>query len=297
MYKIQKYSSSNEYDNKRFFICTNYENEYWENLLLDYRCNRDESEKDFFYKSEQSDNLTLEEQLYLLTSIPNDHFWSWYNQITTDIKFEQRLPTCVRYFPGSPRNRIILILACCYRENPEKIVSAVFEALMGKNDTVVPYPKKTVSEVNHTVNKNDLFVPCSKKKGSWRNNLMFIVCLCVCIYILTSYSPNPLQELFIYNRLKFLFSGNTYRHHKRSFSKISIDSGCAEEPTLSADTLPLSQNTSSVRLNLFQYYCGQLFNHGVLKWRIIDENIHTVLMNDYDSVTGDFLVFVSMFVC
>ncbi|XP_047146020.1 uncharacterized protein LOC124805833 isoform X2 [Hydra vulgaris] len=90
--------------------------------------------------------------------------------------------------------------------------------------------------------------------------------------------------------------GKAYGYRKRPFNKISIEtlstsinSNSVEELSLSTDKLPFLQNTSSVQLNLFQYYCGQLFNHGVLKWRYMNEAMHIVLMNDYDSNTGDFL--------
>ncbi|XP_065674194.1 uncharacterized protein LOC136091139 [Hydra vulgaris] len=249
MYKIQKWSTSNASDNKRFLLCSDGENDYWEKLLLEYRCVRDDNGKVFSYKLEQSNNLTLEEQIYILTSIPNDHFWSWCNQISTNVKFEQRLPTCTRYFPASPRNRIIQ--ACCYREDPGKIVLAVLEVLLGKNDITIPYAK----EKKVSMGKIDAVVPCDKKQSK------------------------------------------TYGHRKRPFNKISIgmsspiiSSNEVEELQYSTDKLPFLQNTSSVQLNLFQYYCGQLFNHGVLKWRYMDEATHIVLMNDYDSDTGDFLV-------
>ncbi|XP_047144680.2 uncharacterized protein LOC124818179 [Hydra vulgaris] len=241
MYKFQKWSTSNELDNKRFLLCTDGENEYWEKLLLDYRCVRDDNGKVFCYKLEQSNILTLEEQIYILTSIPNDHFWSWSNQISTNIKFEQRLPTCVRYFAASPRNRIIQ--ACCYREDPGKIVSAVLEVLMGRNDVTIPYAKeKKVLMVNI-----DADITCNKKQSK------------------------------------------TYGHRKRPFNKISIETLSTNINCSNVEELPSSSNTSSVQLNLFQYYCGQLFNHGVLKWRYMDETMHIVLMNDYDSDTGDFL--------
>ncbi|XP_065682472.1 uncharacterized protein LOC136095674 isoform X2 [Hydra vulgaris] len=81
----------------------------------------------------------------------------------------------------------------------------------------------------------------------------------------------------------------TNSHRKRSFNKISIETLSANINCSNVKELPSSSNTSSVQLNLFQYYCGQLFNHGVLKWRYMDETMHIVLMNDYDSDTGDFL--------
>ncbi|XP_065666997.1 uncharacterized protein LOC136087612 [Hydra vulgaris] len=88
----------------------------------------------------------------------------------------------------------------------------------------------------------------------------------------------------------------TFGHHKRPFNKISIDmsspitsSNEFEELQYSTDELPFLQNTLSVQLNLFQYYCEQLFNHGVVKWGYMDEATRIVLMNDYNSDTGDFL--------
>lgn len=38
------------------------------------------------------------------------------------------------------------------------------------------------------------------------------------------------------------------------------------------------------------YFCGQIFNHGVIRWRFKDTVKQIVLMNDYDVETGSFLV-------
>ena len=53
----------------------------------------------------------------------------------------------------------------------------------------------------------------------------------------------------------------------------------------------LANVASSYKETLFKYYCGQLFNHGVLKCRYKDECKQIAVMNDYDSESGDFKVF------
>ena len=39
-------------------------------------------------------------------------------------------------------------------------------------------------------------------------------------------------------------------------------------------------------MTLFQYFCGELFNGGILSWRIYDGTRQVVIFNDYDSTNG-----------
>lgn len=48
---------------------------------------------------------------------------------------------------------------------------------------------------------------------------------------------------------------------------------------------------SSHQENLFRFYCGELFNRGVLRWGVRSSRKHVILMNDYDSENGNFLQF------
>ena len=47
-------------------------------------------------------------------------------------------------------------------------------------------------------------------------------------------------------------------------------------------------------ITLYDYFCGELFRHGVIMWRLNDEFNQPVVMNDYDSNSGNMKVQVSM---
>ena len=62
-----------------------------------------------------------------------------------------------------------------------------------------------------------------------------------------------------------------------------------------SDTPEVMNNVaSSSKQSLFRYFCGQLFNHGVVKCRFKNEQKRIVVMNDYDPKTGDFKVLKSL---
>ena len=54
----------------------------------------------------------------------------------------------------------------------------------------------------------------------------------------------------------------------------------------------LCRNVSTVheRTSLYQYYVERLFNDGTLAWRVKSASVQVILMNDYDSETGNFKV-------
>lgn len=79
----------------------------------------------------------LSAQMKLLNSIPNFHKWTWDKPIER-LSYDQRLPTCTRVYPGSPRHRIIQ--AINGRNNPGSIIHAVLQNLEGEK---VPVYQKT----------------------------------------------------------------------------------------------------------------------------------------------------------
>lgn len=81
----------------------------------------------------------MEEQFAIISSLPNNHKWKWNQNATSkQFKFEQKFSCSSKYYPGSPRNRILQ--ACCFRDDPENIVVACLENICGKK-VEVPYPK------------------------------------------------------------------------------------------------------------------------------------------------------------
>ena len=83
----------------------------WEEALLSFRRTQKKDIMEMDYcKADIPEILSLEQQFGLITSIPNFHKWPWNTlKKKIEIKFEQRLSTCCRYFPGSPRNRILQV--------------------------------------------------------------------------------------------------------------------------------------------------------------------------------------------
>ena len=53
---------------------------------------------------------------------------------------------------------------------------------------------------------------------------------------------------------------------------------------------PLQNVAFSFKESLYSYYCGQLFNHGIVRFRIRSLHKQVLLLNDYNPETGDFLV-------
>ena len=47
---------------------------------------------------------------------------------------------------------------------------------------------------------------------------------------------------------------------------------------------------STFKESLYHYYCGELIRNGTFKWRVNATHKKVVLMNDYDSNSGNFLV-------
>ena len=107
------------FKHSRYFAC-NDNNDNWELMLGEYRSNpKKDVELSLFSMVEENKTLSIEDQMFMLTSIPNHHKWLWPGEKFYHLKFEQRFSNCSRYFPGSPRNRIIQ--ACSHRETLPKL--------------------------------------------------------------------------------------------------------------------------------------------------------------------------------
>ena len=106
----------------------------WETQLLQYRSKqlKEMNSLDIF-KTTYDTVLSLEEQFFLISSIPNNHKWLWSNPLPF-LKFEQKFTTSKRYFPGSPRNRIIQYFHD--RENYQDIFIDVLKNVIGEKVTI-----------------------------------------------------------------------------------------------------------------------------------------------------------------
>ena len=46
--------------------------------------------------------------------------------------------------------------------------------------------------------------------------------------------------------------------------------------------------SSQSKGTLYEYFCGELFRNGILAWRVLQQNLHVVIMNGHHSETGNF---------
>ena len=95
--------------------------------------------------SQLPEQLSIEDQFALLSSLPNYHKWLWGVPVKV-LRFEQKLSTSCRYYPGSPRNRIIQ--ACCFRNESLEIVRACLFNVLGEK-VKVTYPVKRVAATEY----------------------------------------------------------------------------------------------------------------------------------------------------
>ena len=79
---------------------------------------------------------TIENQFSLLSDLPNHHKWMW-DKLTKILRFEQKFSTSCRYFPGSPRNRILQALF--YRNNSIDIIKSCLKNTFNIKEPVI-YP-------------------------------------------------------------------------------------------------------------------------------------------------------------
>ena len=89
----------------------------------------DETESIFKRNDSVLESLSLQEQLDLLSEIPNNHhfLWSLKDPAKQQVKFEQQFSTSTHYPCGSPRNRIINTVV--YNNKPSTIVHALHTML------------------------------------------------------------------------------------------------------------------------------------------------------------------------
>ena len=82
-----------------------------------------------FFLTILPENLPLQEQLDAISILPNYHKWEWAKGKKNQLKMEQRLSGVCRYYPGSPRNRIIN--AICSRDEHLPYVQNSIEQILG----------------------------------------------------------------------------------------------------------------------------------------------------------------------
>ena len=78
--------------------------------------------------SEELIQLSIEDQFSVLSFLPNHHKWQWKN-VVKSVRLKQRLSSKRRYFPGSPRNRIIQ--AFSFRDDFMEICNQCVRNILG----------------------------------------------------------------------------------------------------------------------------------------------------------------------
>ena len=113
-----------------------------ESKIKQYRSTASQSSTKPWYLRELDTTLSLTGQFRVISSIPNYHRWCWPNiNSKSQFKYEQRFSTSCKYYPGSPRNRIVQ--AWCYRDDPLPIINACIRNILGV-ECGVPYPIRMI---------------------------------------------------------------------------------------------------------------------------------------------------------
>ena len=132
------------YNYCRYFTCNpDIISKVWEDRLMLYQSNPGFISMSNNLCSLRSANPFLEEQFFMLSDLPNHHKWKWCD-LVMNLRFEQKLSTSCRYFPGSPRNRIIQ--ACCYQDNVFTIVHACLNNVFCVKEPVIYSEKRKKRE-------------------------------------------------------------------------------------------------------------------------------------------------------
>ena len=78
--------------------------------------------------SEELTQLPMEYQFSVLSLLPNYQKWQW-KDVVKSVKLKQQLSSTCRYFPGSPRIRIIQ--AFCFRDDFMEICNQGVRNILG----------------------------------------------------------------------------------------------------------------------------------------------------------------------
>lgn len=111
----------------------------WEDQLMIFRSNPVTMPTTILW-TDSASLLSISNQFDYLSTIPNFHKWCWDGVDPKVIRLEQRFPTSLRYFPASPRNKIIQ--AFCFRSDFGSIVHSCLLNILGLKEKVIYHDKK-----------------------------------------------------------------------------------------------------------------------------------------------------------
>nr|XP_047137215.1 uncharacterized protein LOC105847614 isoform X3 [Hydra vulgaris] len=136
LFKDQFWEVTNQ-GSKKFFVCQPSEKaEELEKSLMLYRSNPHGNSSYGKLWTTILEFPTLENQFSLLSDLPNHHKWMW-DKLIKILRYEQKFSTSCRYFPGSPRNRILQALF--YRNNSIDIIKSCLKNIFNIKEPVM-YP-------------------------------------------------------------------------------------------------------------------------------------------------------------
>ena len=168
-----------------------------------------------------------------MNSIPNHHNWNWTpseKASKQQLKFEMRFSSSNRYYPGSPRNRLINAIACP-REVSETLILTTLHSILGILN------KDTTTSIRRNIKK--LTVPAKK-------------------------------------------------HHRPAFNEKDVCDFLGISPE---EANKVAKNTSQdFGSSLYQHFSREITANGLIAWRVRSPSIQVILLNNYDSDTGDFKV-------
>lgn len=218
-----------------------------------------------------------------LSALPNHHKWVWPGKKYNSIKFEQHFSTSIRWSPGSPRNRIIQSIFS--RDDSDELVRCCLKNVLGEK-VCFDYGKKRTIRKSKSASSN------RTNQHSLREAL--------------GYSEEEAQEILnnvlhemgreveevVPNNSENASNANQHIDFEETADDSQINDETDSDPgVLNDDTHKnvIHDMIDTQKQSLYQYYCSELFRHGIIAWRVISDTLSIVVLNAYHCETGDFL--------
>ncbi|XP_057315666.1 uncharacterized protein LOC130656767 [Hydractinia symbiolongicarpus] len=284
----------------------------WESSLKQYRSNPVEAVTNpycnLFDSMEDERILSLEEQLNILSSIPNHHKWMWPGKKVHSLRFEQRFSNSSRWFPGSPRSRIIQAI---YNDDETSVVIPCLQNILGekvcfnykpKRKSQKPKPKKCraggnlcealgISREEARAIHEGVFM-----KEFWKKWVHLSSTVNVNVNRMDA-SRDSDQDNQVDNVNESTASVDVVNNNndRELENQVGVSTENFNDTVVAESGNGLENEvnlTSQLRQSLYAYFCGELFRRGTIAWRVSTELESVMLMNAYHCESGDFLPYV-----
>jgi len=289
---------------QRYIICHPLEiHTRWEECMNLYRVNPSDQLIKATIWDAVDEELTLEEQFRLISTLPNYHKWNWGEHVVK-IKSYQKLSNSCRAYPTSPRNRILQ--ACCFRPESRKIVSSCLQNIRGLKVKIC-YPT-TRGKKSKTSMKTVIGVEPEEDTKYASNSdteiinedddMVNIDHVNVTDQQITADLPScrneeftiPVPEPFEYieddiNNEELPI--NSHGEDNLAGTIISPNEMVNDEVQYSTEPVLLPCPPKSI--SLYQYFCMELTSRGRIHWRVFENDRQIIVMNDYSCENGNLL--------